>query len=223
MPFKDYKVPIEIFFFWVFPIVVVTLSLLYLIRIYGLNLAAFLVLAPVLTMYWVVGTGAGYCKFWYFTTRYSPRGVMLTIGLLYTSVVHLPIIWTQPMLEFSPALFILTTAAVVSLGGTVIDVFLLGAGLFYLKSKKHPLGSDPIRHALSYGPVFFGLVGAWNAALLVCGKTLMETCRWSVAITLGILPVAFALPFILFFLRRHNQLVNDRGKNRTLVGAAGKG
>ncbi|GMQ30498.1 hypothetical protein [Algoriphagus confluentis] len=202
MPYQKYRTLIEIFFFWLLPLTVLPWSLSQLIPIYSFDLALFLVFFPAITMYWVVGTGAGYCKFWYFTTNYSPAGVMLTIGLLYATVVHSSIPWTLPYMENNPLLFVGLTGLTVSVGGTFIDIFLLGSGLFYLKSKKFPRGSNPIRHALSYGPLFFGIVGVWNALGILLGKWLMESIDQNLVVTLTILPFLFALPFMVFFLFR---------------------
>jgi hypothetical protein len=212
MPFKKYRLPIEIFWFWLFPIGVFYFTQPYFAQAYGQTFAYFMLFFPAITMYLVVGTGAGYCKFWYFTTSYSPQGVMLTIGLLYSAVANFScyfvgLVTTQENWWFFIPLVGILNASV----ATFIDVFLLGSGLFYLKSKKYPLGSDPVKHAISYGKYFFTIVGMWNCTGLLIGKLLLQQ-GFSVVVLLCVMPFLFAMPFMIRFLSQYFSL-----KKRKLV------
>lgn len=140
MLFKKYRLPIEIIFFWVLPIGVMYLTHQKFVPIFGEAFAYFMMLFPALTMYLVVGTGAGYCKFWYFTTSYSPQGVMLTIGFLYSAVVNLSNFFVYPLLETQSWLYIPAVGVLTAVFAIIVDIFLLGSGLFYLKSKKSSVG-----------------------------------------------------------------------------------
>jgi hypothetical protein len=206
MPFKKYKLAIEIFWFWLFPIIVFYFTQPYFSQAFGQNFAYFMLLFPALTMYLVVGTGAGYCKFWYFTTSYSPQGVMLTIGLLYSAVVNFScncvvlILTQENWWFFIPIVGVLNAAL-----ATFIDVFLLGSGLFYLKSKRFPLGSNPVKHAISYGKYFFTIVGIWNCTGLIIGKYLLQQGFLLITL-LCIMPILFALPFMIRFLSQYRAL-----------------
>ncbi len=206
MPFKKYKILIEILFLWVFPIV----------TIFGLypefatkflpTISAFMLLFPALTMYLVVGTGAGYCKFWYFTTSYSIADVTPTIGFIYSSVINLSAYLVLPNVELQSLNFIILVGIGTAIFAIFIDIFLLGSGLFYLKSKKHPLGSNPVKHAISYGSWFFTLVGMWNAAGIWLGHYLFTENRFTLPILLLVLPIFFASPFMIYFIKKRNLL-----------------
>jgi hypothetical protein len=202
MPLKKYKLAIELFFCWLLPFA----SLLFCFNFYEKSLstemAFFLVLFPALTMYFVVGVGAGFCKFWYFTTAYAIGGVMLTIGLIYSTVINLATVLFISLLVQKSVLYIPLVGIFTSFMATFIDIFLLGSGLFYLKSKKYPLGSNPVKHAFSYGIVFFGIVGVWNAIGVSLGYYLITDHRASLLACLLILPLLFAAPFMIYFLRK---------------------
>jgi hypothetical protein len=200
MPLKKYKLAIELFFCWLLPFA----SLLFCFNFYEKSLstemAFFLVLFPALTMYFVVGIGAGFCKFWYFTTAYAIGGVMLTIGLIYSTVINLATVLFISLLMQKSVLYIPLVGIFTSFAATFIDIFLLGAGLFYLKNKKYPLGSNPVKHAFSYGIVFFGIVGVWNALGISLGYHLITENRASLLKCLLMLPILFAAPFMFYFL-----------------------
>jgi hypothetical protein len=203
MPFKKYRTIIEIFWFWFFPIGVFYFTQPYFAQQFGQTFAYFMLFFPAITMYLVVGTGAGYCKFWYFTTSYSPQGVMLTIGLLYSAVANFSCYFVGLVIPQENWWFFIPFVGVLNAAlATFIDVFLLGSGLFYLKSKTYPLGSDPVKHAISYGKYFFTIVGMWNATGLLIGKALLQNGS-SLAVLLCIMPPLFALPFMIRFLSQY--------------------
>ena len=169
MPTVAYRRAIELFWFWLYP----ATMLLLVYRHFALNgqptLGWFMILAPALTMYVVVGTGAGLLRFWYFTTSYSPHGVMLTIGLLYSAVLNPFASLFMNWLPGHPVLFASGVAGGGAVLGTFVDVFLLHTGLLHVKSKHLPVGRKAIRHALSYGPAFFGFVGFVNGLGMAVG------------------------------------------------------
>jgi hypothetical protein len=203
MPLKKYKLAIELFYFWIFPFLALWLSFQFISQHVSSVFATFLVLFPALTMYLVVGTGAGYCKFWYFDTRYSIAGVLPTIGLLYSAVMNLiTCLLLYYLLAQNQVFFVVFASLISSLSGTFIDIFLLGSGLFYIKSKKYPKGSNPIKHAFSYGFTFFGIAGFANALGVSIGFYQLEISKNWVNPTYAILILApiIALPFVIYFL-----------------------
>jgi hypothetical protein len=206
MPLKRYRTVIEIVFLWVFPFVTLwTLYEAFKAQHSG-EMSLFMVLFPALTMYLVVGTGAGYCKFWYFTTRYSVAGVTPTIGLIYSAVINLSAYAVLPLFTERNGLFILLVGIGTAVLAIFIDIFLLGSGLFYLKSKNHPLGSNPVKHAFSYGSWFFTVVGMWNASGIFLVYDLLTKNPVSVAAWLAIMPLIFALPFMIYFIKKKRTL-----------------
>lgn len=205
MPFKKYRVPIEIFFFWVFPIVVLYFTHSTFAENFGKDFSYFMVFFPSITMYLVVGTGAGYCKFWYFTTSYSPQGVMLTIGFIYSACINLSNFFVYPLLTQQSWFYVPSVGVLTAIFAIIVDIFLLGSGLFYLKSKQYPLGSNPIKHAISYGKIFFTIVGMWNAVGLLIGYQLIQKGT-SIITLLLIMPPLFALPFMIRFVSQFRAL-----------------
>jgi hypothetical protein len=205
MPFKKYRTLIEIIFLWVFPILTIINLYPIFTQQFSSGMSAFMLLFPALTMYLVVGTGAGYCKFWYFTTSYSIKGVTPTIGLIYSAVINLSGYLVLPLLRERALIFILGVGVCTAFMAIFIDVFLLGSGLFYLKSKKYPLGSNPLKHAISYGYWFFTMVGMWNALGIYWAYQLFLSGQFSL-LNLLFLPIVFALPFMLYFLRKRDML-----------------
>lgn len=205
MPFKKYRLPIEIFFFWVFPFSILYFTYPIFIENFGKEFAYFMILFPAITMYWVVGTGAGYCKFWYFNTSYSPQGVMLTIGFIYSACINLSNLIVYPLLAQQNWLYVVAVGVFTAVFAIIVDIFLLGSGLFYLKSKKYPLGSNPVNHAISYGKYFFTIVGMWNAVGLFIGYQFIQK-GISVITLLIIMPLLFASSFMIRFLSRFRAL-----------------
>lgn len=205
MPFKKYRIPIEICFFWIFPIAVLYFTHPIFSENFGKDFAYFMILFPAITMYWVVGTGAGYCKFWYFTTSYSPQGVMLTIGFIYSACINLSNFLVYPLLQQFSWFYIPAVGVFTALFAIIVDIFLLGSGLFYLKSKQYPLGSNPVNHAISYGKTFFTIVGMWNALGLFVGHQLIQKGT-SIVTLLIIMPLLFALPFMVRFVSQFRAL-----------------
>lgn len=206
MPFKKYRTLIEIIFLWAFPIV--TMVLLYgeFADKFSPTISAFMLLFPALTMYLVVGTGAGYCKFWYFTTSCSIANVTLSIGFIYSSVINLSAYLALPYVPLQSLNFIFFVGIGTAISAIFIDIFLLGSGLFYLKSKKYPLGSNPVKHAISYGSWFFTVVGMWNAFGIYLGYGLITKNQFNWVVLLLLLPVIFALPFAIRFISQKNKL-----------------
>lgn len=193
-----YRRSVELLWFWLYPAVV----LLFIYRQFALNgqpaVGWFMVLAPALTMYVVVSTGAGILRFWYFTTSYSPRGVMLTIGLLYSAVLNPFALLLLDFLPDNPLLFALGVGGGGAVLGTFVDVFLLHTGLLHVKVRHYPVGSNAIRHALSYGPVFFGFVGFVNALGMAVGYTRLMVNPMALLTTLAWVVPFCALPFLIF-------------------------
>ncbi len=205
MPFKKFKTLIEIIFLWIFPIV--TLVSLYgeFAKLFSPSMSIFMLLFPALTMYLVVGTGAGYCKFWYFTTSYSIQGVTPSIGFIYSATINLSAYLVLPFLQEYPLIFIGLVGIGTAIFAIFIDIFLLGSGLFYLKSKAHPLGSNPLKHAISYGYWFFTVVGIWNIIGIYLTYQLFLKGQFSLLL-LFVLPILFALPFMIYFIKKRNTL-----------------
>ena len=210
MPYKKHKLLIEIFFFWIFPIFCVTFFFNHFEKTVSSNFALFLILFPAMTMYLVVGVGAGYYKFWYFNTKYSISGVLPTIGLLYTSCLSISSFFGESFLVTQSLVYLAFATLGTSLLGTFIDIFLLGSGLFYLKSRKHPLGSNPIKHAFSYGIIFFGIVGFVNGVGIYIGYDMLIVSKTfeSPFLLVAICSPIVALPFILFFTYKYLNLKN---------------
>jgi len=202
MPFKKYQTLIEILLFWIMPLGLLIFLLTAFNNLISSASSAFFILFPALTMYLVVGIGSGYCKFWYFNTILNFKGVALTVGLVYSAVVNLGAWLLFDLFESRTLLWVLGIGLFCSIVGTIVDIFLLGSGLFYTKSKKFPPGSNPLKHALSYGPVFFGIVGLWNAVGLLTGSYLLDTSSLSAYVITPLLSILFALPFALYFLRK---------------------
>lgn len=209
---------VEVFWFWLYPAVVLTLTLQHYALGGQAALGWFMVLAPALTMYVVVGTGAGLLRFWYFTTVYSPRGVMLTIGLLYSAVLNPFAGLLRPFLPDQPWLFVGGIALGGAVLGTFVDVFLLHARLLYVKSKHYPVGSNALRHALSYGPAFFSFVGLVNALGLAYGYRQLSQDPTALAITLAVVVPGCVLPFLLFLgVQKRRQLRHRRAKQLSVA------
>jgi hypothetical protein len=208
---------VALFWFWLYPAVV----LLLIHRHFTLNqqpaLGWFMVLAPALTMYIVVGTGAGVLRLWYFTTAYSPRGVMLTIGLLYSAVLNPFALALLAYLPHNPIFFVAGIAAGGAVLGTFVDVFLLHTGLLYVKSKHYPPGSNAIRHALSYGPAFFSLVGLVIGLGLLVGYHRLTADPTAVLSTLALVVPSCALPFLLFLAIQRGRAVRHRRAQKSMV------
>lgn len=121
---------------------------------------------------------------------------------MYSAVVNVGAWIFFGLFESLPVLWLLGVGVCCAVGGTLVDILLLGSGLFYTKSKKFPVGSDPLKHALSYGPAFFGMVGCWNALGIITGSYLLSFSSLSVYALTPLLSFLFALPFAVFFLRK---------------------
>jgi hypothetical protein len=206
MPFKKYRLLIEILFLWVLPFASLWVLQIEFTKQFSASMGLFMLLFPAFTMYLVVGTGAGYCKFWYFTTSYSISGVTPTIGLIYSAVINLSVYFFIDLLKEPSWLFMPLVGIGTAIYAIFIDIFLLGSGLFYLKSKQHPLGSNPVKHAFSYGSWFFTVVGIWNALGIFFAYSLWMDISVSVWVLLGIMPLLFALPFMIYFIRKRNTI-----------------
>ena len=199
-PYAKFRGLIEVAWCWAFPAVALPWAYGELAGRWGSAGATFVVVMPALAMYLMVAVGAGVFRYWYFTTRYSPRGVMLTIGLLYASVVSLGTVAVGGFLPDRVWLFLPLLAGFTAALGTFIDVFLLGAGILYVKSKRYRPGDDPIGHALSYGPWFFALVGLVNAGGIAFGyAALVGGGGWSVPAALAVAVPTCAAPFVAFY------------------------
>jgi len=216
MPLKKYRTLLEIILFWVMPFAPLTFLFFAHKGSLPFSISMFFLFFPTLTMYLVVGIGAGYCKFWYFNTKFNIKGVAITVGLMYSSVVNVGT-WTFfNWFESMPVVWVLCVGAFTAIIGTVADIFFLASGLFYIKSKKFPLGSNPIKHALSYGPSFFGLVGCWNAIGLITGYVVYN--HINVFLLFIILPFLFALPFALFFIKKRARLNKQKSiKKQSMI------
>jgi hypothetical protein len=208
MPLSKFKIPVELFFFWLFPAVSLWFSFTYFRNTVSTAFALYALLLPALTMYIVVATGAGYCKLWYFTVNYSVKGVMVLIGFLYAAVLNPVCILLEPLLIQPNFIFIPVCGLLTAVIGTMVDVLLLGTGLLYVKSRKYPPGSNPVAHALSYGPRFFGLAGIINGAAVYAGYhyTIVPHTNPSLAPVLFLTVITTALPFIIYLLRAKRKM-----------------
>jgi hypothetical protein len=202
MPLKRFRTIIELLFLWVLPFAALAALYPAFSERFSPSVALFTLLFPAVTMYWVVGTGAGYCKFWYFTTSYSIKGVTPTIGLIYSAVINTAAYMALAHVPLQSVSFVVLVGIGTAVLAIFIDIFLLGSGLFYLKSKKHPLGSNPVKHAFSYGSWFFTLVGMWNAVGIWVGHQLVTESATSLIVPLLVLPLLFAAPFMIYFIWR---------------------
>jgi len=129
--------------------------------------------------------------------------------------------------------FVVGLAAYASAFGTFIDVFLLGAGILYVKSAVYRPGDDPIRHALSYGPWFFCLVGLVQATGVVFGLAFLPSA--GLPATLGTVVIGCAAPFVSFLVfswwrrrggrrpLRNVRRPGRRGGSRGISGTAAEG
>lgn len=218
MPLKKYRTLLEIILFWVMPFAPLTFLFFAHKGSLPLTLSMFFLFFPALTMYLVVGIGAGYCKFWYFNTKFNIKGVAITVGLMYSSVVNVGAWLFFNWFESMPVVWVLCVGAFTAITGTVADIFFLASDLFYIKSKKFPLGSNPVKHALSYGPSFFGLVGCWNAVGLITGYVIYNNINVNVFLLFVILPFIFALPFAFFFIKKRAGLNKQKSiKNQSFT------
>lgn len=217
MPLSKFKLPVELFFFWLFPAVSLWFSFTYFSNTVSTVFALYTLLLPALTMYIVVAFGAGYCKLWYFTVSYSVKGVMVLIGFLYAAVLNPVCILLEPLLIKNHFIFIPVCGMITAVIGTMVDVLLLGTGLLYVKSRKYPPGSNPVAHAMSYGPRFFGLAGMINGAAVYAGYhyTIVPHSNPSLSPVLLLTAITAAMPFIIYLLRAKRK--KDRYKKTLLA------
>ncbi len=209
---KKYRRPVEVFFFWLLPLCSIPFCFSFFSRNFSPTFGLCMILLPTLMMYTVVGTGAGYCKFWYFTTVYHIKRVMITIGFVYAAIINIITILLAGFLHSYGAVFILLSGILASLTGTLIDVLLLGTDLLYVKSKTHPRGSDPVKHAFSYGPLFFGTVGLLNGIGIYVIFSLQTVLQTPFQFILAVMLIAtlLAAPFVFFFLYQHRKNIHAR-------------
>lgn len=206
---------VEVFWFWLYPAIVLLVVYRYFLLQQQPALGWLMILAPALTMYVVVGTGAGLLRFWYFTTRYSPRGVMPTIGLLYSAVLNPFALGLLDLLPDNPLLFAGGVAGGGAVLGTLVDVFLLQARLLHVKARNYPVGSNAVRHALSYGPAFFGLVGFVNGLGMTVGYNRLTVNATALLSTLGLVVPCCALPFLVFLaIQKRRQMRHRRASEK---------
>ena len=218
MPTLLFRRAVELFWFWLYPAAVLLFVHNQFARQQQTSLGWFMILASALTMYLVVGIGAGLLKFWYFTTAYSPRGVMLTIGPLYSAVLNPFALGLIDYLPQNPVVFVAGVALGGAVLGTVVDVFLLHTRLLHVKSTQYPVGSPAIRHALSYGPAFFSLVGLVNGLGMVAGYHRLTADPTALSSTLLLVVPGCALPFLIFLAVQRNRQVQYR-RAKQLAGA----
>jgi hypothetical protein len=215
MSASRFRRTVELFWFWLYPFLTLFLVYRQVARGHSDALGWFMVLSPALTMYIVVGMGAGWLRLWYFTTPYSPRGVMLTIGFLYSAVLNPFAVGLLGVLPQHPIIFVLGVALGGAALGTAVDVFLLKARLLHVKAKHYPPGSPALPHALSYGPAFFSMVGLVNGLGLLLGYHRLTADSTALLPTLALVVPVCALPFLIFLgIQRSRQLRHRRAKQQ---------
>ena len=198
----------EVTLLWLFPI----LSLLYCHHHWTQHPAAlpagwrwFLLLLPALMMYLVVGTGAGYAKLWQFNVPYAVAGVHPLIGFMYSGVVNLLLVlW--PLLEnHHYGLFGGLLAASCGLAGTLYDVPLVHYRLLWMSGRQKLEVVGLLRKVLSYGPLFFSLVGGMSAAAVLLNYPAGLPTPAALGLRLVGTAVLGALPFQLFLVWAHRR------------------
>lgn len=137
--------------------------------------------ALIVGMYIVVGLGAGWLKLWQFNPSFTPsvEGVVPQVGFLYGGVVlgalaigiryiagvgsaDTPLLdqFESSALLQSPGMMVALGTVVVAMAGCVYDLPLLELDLLRVYTKAHFEGRLAVGVLLSYGPAFFGMVGA---------------------------------------------------------------
>jgi hypothetical protein len=189
----------ELVLFWLLPIV----GLLIIINNwqntahFSLNYLVFKLTFPMILMYLVVGTGAGYFQMWSFHTPYTIKKVIPQIGIIYSVVLNLSNILILPSIH-NPLLFLILTSLTCGLLGTLYDIPIIHYALLKVGSSYKPKFKNALTKVLTYGPVFFSMAGFANGIGLLLGYSWVEKQGFNPLFTALVLAILIYLPF--FFI-----------------------
>jgi hypothetical protein len=192
---------IELIFFWILPFVGLALLCYHwqLTRDFSLDYLVFKFIFPILLMYWVVVTGAGYFRYWSFHTTYTIKNVLPQIGIIYSVVLNFANVFVFPSID-NPLLFLLLTALSCGVLGTLYDIPIVHYGLLKVKSSRKRQFRSTLERVLNYGPAFFSFTGLVNGGGLLIGYQLVEQQQLNPLFVAVCLSLFFYLPFLLFFI-----------------------
>jgi hypothetical protein len=202
---------VELTFFWLLPILglIVIGNNWQVIQPYSIDYLIFKLTFPIVLMYLVVGTGAGYFQYWSFHTTYTIKNVLPQIGIIYSVVLNFANIFIFPYID-NPLIFLVLTSLCCGVLGTLYDIPIVHYGLLKVKSSRKRHFSNTIEKVLSYGPVFFSITGFVNGIGLLIGYNLVEKQHLHPLWVAILISIFFYLPFLLFFISQQRKVQTNQ-------------
>jgi hypothetical protein len=197
---------VELTFFWLLPILgfIVICNNWQVTQPFSLDYLVFKLTFPIVLMYLVVGTGAGYFQYWSFHTAYTIKNVLPQIGIIYSVVLNFANVFIFPAIN-QPLIFLALTSLSCGILGTLYDIPIVHYGLLKVKSSQKRNFRNTIEKVLSYGPVFFSIVGFVNGMGLLIGYALVERQQLHPLLVATLISLFLYLPFLFYFISQQRK------------------